>query len=250
MTTQRWNPDGYATHAGFVAEYGVELLGLLAPRAGERVLDLGCGDGVLTARLLEAGCSVVGIDASADQVAAARSRGIDARVAFAERLPFDDEFDAVFSNAALHWVKDAGAAVQSVRRALRTGGRFIGECGGAGNITVIRAAIWTVLARHGFDAATLDPWYFPSDAAYKALLEEHGFAVRFIALFARPTPLPTDMAGWLTTFAGPFLGAVDPGHRASLLAEIIEELRPKLYNPQNGWTADYVRLRFAADNAG
>jgi len=247
MTAQHWDPERYAKNAGFVAEYGAELLDVLAPRRGERILDLGCGDGVLTARLVQAGCSVVGIDASADQVAAAKARGLDARVARAEALPFAGEFDAVFSNAALHWVRDAEVAARSVRNALKPRGRFVGEFGGAGNITVIRAAIWSVLSRHGLDAGALNPWYFPSDHEYAALLGRQGFSVRSIALFPRPTPLPTDMAGWLATFAEPFVGGLEPELRASVVQHICDEVRPHLYDPARGWSADYVRLRFAAE---
>jgi SAM-dependent methyltransferase len=153
----------------------------------------------------------------------------------------------VFSNAALHWVRAAGEAVESVRRALKPGGRFVGEFGGVGNIAAIRAALWTVLARRGVDASPLDPWYFPSDAEYRMLLERHGFAVRFISLFSRPTPLPTDMTGWLTTFAAPFLGVFGDDARALVVEEIAEQARPQLYDPSIGWSADYVRLRFAAE---
>ena len=134
MESQRWDPRTYARNAGFVAELGRDVLALLEPQAGERVLDLGCGDGALTERLVLAGCSVVGVDRSAAQVAGARARGLDARVASGESLPFEGEFDAVFSNAALHWMRAADAVAKSVFRALRPGGRFVGELGGTGKV--------------------------------------------------------------------------------------------------------------------
>jgi trans-aconitate methyltransferase len=243
---QRWDPALYELNARFVSELGAPVVELLAPRLGERILDLGCGDGFLTERLAALGCDVVGVDASAEQVAAARRRGLDARVARAEALAFDAEFDAVFSNAALHWVKDARGAIAGVARALRPGGRFVAELGGAGCVAAIRAALAAALGRRGLDAAALDPWFFPSAEAYAALLEEGGFGVRTIALFPRPTPLPGDVSAWLETFAQPFLAPCAPDERAAVVAEVREALRPALFDPERGWTADYVRLRFAA----
>lgn len=245
--SQHWDPERYERNARFVAELGAPLLELLAPRAGERILDLGCGDGFLTERLAALGCDVVGVDASPEQVAAAQRRGLYARVARAEALPFAGEFDAVFSNAVLHWVKDAAGAISAVRRALRPGGRFVAELGGAGCVAKIRAAIGEAFARRGVAAGPLEPWFFPSAEAYRALLEEGGFRVRSLALFPRPTPLPGDVSGWLETFAEPFLGALPAGERAGAVDEIREILRPQLFDAERGWTADYVRLRFAAE---
>jgi SAM-dependent methyltransferase len=249
MTTQQWNPETYEKNARFVSDLGAGVVDLLAPKAGERILDLGCGDGALTEKLVAAGCHVVAVDASADQVAGAVKRGLDARVARAEALPFSNEFDAVFSNAVLHWVKDADGVIASVARALKPGGRFVAEFGGAGCIETIRAALRAALARRGLDPAAADPWYFPGDADYRAKLEAHGFAVRVITLFPRPTPLPGDAAAWLETFAQPFLGSVAPADRPALIAEVCDAMRPALFDPESGWTADYIRLRFAAERA-
>jgi SAM-dependent methyltransferase len=246
VISQHWDPQTYAQHAGFVAELGQEVLTLLAPQAGERVLDLGCGDGALTVRLVHAGCSVVGIDSSAEQVAAACARGLDARVADAEALPFEREFDAVFSNAALHWMRAAEAVVQSVYRALKPGGRFVGELGGAGNVDTIRRALTAALARRGLDATTRDPWLFPTEAWYRDLLERSGFQVHHLRLFPRVTVLPTDMAGWLETFAQPFLTGLGNDARRDVIDEVCRAIRSRLYDAERGWTADYVRLRFAA----
>src|SRR6476620_9378476 len=138
---QKWDAHGYAENARFVADLGMPVVDLLAPRPGERILDLGCGDGALTEKLAAAGASVVAVDASEEQVAGARSRGLDARVARGESLPFVGEFDAVFSNAALHWMRDTSAVLVSVHRALRRGGRFVAEMGGAGNVAAIRGAL-------------------------------------------------------------------------------------------------------------
>ena len=139
-SVQSWDPERYARTAGFVPEFGVAVLGLLAPRSGERILDLGCGDGSLTEKIIEAGVSVLGVDASAEQVAAAQARGVDARVVEGQSLDFEGEFDAVFSNAALHWMRPPERVAAGVRRALKPGGRFVGEMGGKGNIEAIIGA--------------------------------------------------------------------------------------------------------------
>jgi SAM-dependent methyltransferase len=246
MTEQKWDPEQYANNARFVSDLGEPLLELLAPRPGVRVLDLGCGDGALTEKLIEAGCLVVAVDGSPEQVAAARARGLNARVEKAESLPFSSEFDAVFSNAVLHWVKDQGAVLAGVYRSLKPGGRFVGELGGAGCVNAIRSALHDSLARRGVDAAALDPWFFPTSVQYEELLTRHGFAVEFLNLFPRPTLLPGDLAGWLETFAQPFLVGLGADDRRGVVDEVREVLRPQLYDPARGWVADYVRLRFAA----
>jgi SAM-dependent methyltransferase len=213
---------------------------LLAPQLGERILDLGCGDGALTARLAGLGCEVVGVDSSPEQVAAARKLGLDARVMDAQALDFDEEFDAVFSNAVLHWIPAADAVIAGVRRALRPGGRFVGEFGGEGNIQAIVSALYTALRRRGVDPAPLNPWYYPGVAEYRARLEAHAFRVRTIALIPRPTPQPGDIAGWLETFAKVFLAAVPAEAQPDLMAELREMLRPTLYHPAEGkWVVDY-----------
>jgi SAM-dependent methyltransferase len=222
------------------------VLELLAPQAGERVLDLGCGDGALTAELVARGCRVVGVDGSTAQVAAAQARGLDAHVVDGEHLTFAGEFDAVFSNAALHWMKRVDDVLDGVRRALVPGGRFVGELGGHGCVAKIRAALVVALARRGIDGAAYDPWYFPTVEEYRGRLEAHGFTVGSIALIPRPTPLPGELAGWLETFAESFMVALPPGDRPALLDEVSAALRPELCDRDGQWTADYVRLRFAA----
>lgn len=246
MSGQTWNAQGYQTNAGFVPVLGRPVLELLAPRPGEHILDLGCGDGALTMELVAAGATAVGIDSSPEMVAAAREKGLDAHVADAAHLSLDGAFDAVFSNAVLHWVKDADGAIASAWRALRPGGRFVGEFGGHGNVAAIVTALFAVLARRGVDAAPFHPWFYPTPRAYRARLEAAGFRVDSIALVPRPTPLPTGMAGWLATFANPFMAALPEADRAPALAEVAALLRPALCDDRGDWTADYVRLRFAA----
>jgi SAM-dependent methyltransferase len=245
-SAQTWDPERYARNARFVSDLGQPVLELLAPQPGERVLDLGCGDGVLTEKLVALGCSVVGVDASPPQVSAARARGLDAHVMDGQALAFEREFDAVFSNAALHWMRDRDAVIRGVGRALRPGGRFVGEFGGHGCVAKIVAAIEATLARRGIDAARLNPWYFPTPDEYAARLAAGGFEVGFIALLPRPTPLPGDLRGWLETFCETFTAALAPADRPAWLDEVCAALRPELCDAEGRWTADYVRLRFSA----
>ncbi len=246
MSRQRWDPEQYASNARFVSDLGEPVLELLAPKPGERVLDLGCGDGALTEKLVEAGCIVTGVDASAEQVEAARARGLDARVEQVEHLPFDGGFDAVFSNAVLHWVHDQHAALTGVARALEPGGRFVGEMGGAGNVKLIVSALMTALSRRGIDGEALNPWYFPTPDDYRRRLEAVGFAVTDIDLIPRPTPLPEAMTDWLKIFAKRFLAAVPDAEQPALLQEISDLLAGDLRDKDGRWQADYVRLRFRA----
>jgi len=242
---QRWDPRRYQQNAGFVAALGAPLFDLLAPRPGERILDLGCGDGALTTRIAEI-AEVVGVDASAEQIRVARERGLDARMMDGNRLAFDGEFDAVFSNAALHWMRDPDAVIAGVWRALKPGGRFVAECGGAGNVASLMAALVAALDRRGIDGKAAVPWYFPSPEEYRARLERRGFAVESIALIPRPTPLPGALGDWLDTFAESFLAAVPPAERPLVKQEVEAALRPTLLDADGVWVTDYVRLRFAA----
>ena len=246
-TQQTWDPDTYARNARFVSDLGAPVLELLAPQSGERILDLGCGDGALTAKLVALGCSVLGVDASEAQVEACRRLGLDARVGDGQRLSFDAEFDAVFSNAALHWMKRPDDVIAGVSRALKAGGRFVAEFGGFGCVEKIKRALIASLATRGIDGERLNPWYFPTVEDYSARLVRGGFAIRYIALIPRPTPLPTEINGWLETFAQSFMAPLEAGERAGFIAEVRESLRPELCSADGKWFADYVRLRFAAD---
>jgi trans-aconitate methyltransferase len=246
--TQEWKADRYAEHAHFVPTLGQAVLDLLAPQPDERILDLGCGDGVLSEKIKAAGATAVGVDASADMIAAAKNRGIDARVMDGFNLTFDAEFDAVFSNAALHWMKrDPDAVISGVRRALKPGGRFAGEMGGHGCVAAITVALLAVMERHDIkNAAANNPWYFPTVDDYRARLERNGFVVEYIEMIPRPTPLPTDMTGWLWTFGTPFIKVLPQADQSAALDEAVELLRPVLCDEKGRWTADYMRLRFLA----
>ena len=243
---QTWDPANYAHNARFVSDLGSPVVALLAPQPGERILDLGCGDGALTKTLVDRGCVVVAIDSSGPQIEAARNLGLDAHVMSADALPFQDEFDAVFSNAVLHWIKVADPMIAAVHRALRPGGRFVAEFGGHGCVHKIRTALVEALDRRGTDGEARVPWYFPTPDDYATRLERAGFRVDSIALFPRPTPLPGDVTGWLETFAHSFFHGLSDAARAEYLQEVRAALEPQLRDSTGTWVADYVRLRFAA----
>jgi len=243
--SQRWDAERYATNAGFVPVLGESVAALLAPQPGERILDLGCGDGVLTARLSASGAQLVGADASPELVAAARARGVDAHVVDAHALAYESEFDAVFSNAALHWMRRPEEVLRGVRRALRPGGRFVAEFGGHGNVAAITTALRAAIRLHG-EADPDFAWYFPTPSEYAGLLQRHGFQVESMALLPRPTALPAGMSAWLQTFADPWLDGIASTRHAAILATALELMAPALRDDAGAWTGDYIRLRFHA----
>ncbi len=240
-----WDAAQYTRSAAFVADMGEAVFEMLSPLPGERILDLGCGDGRLTGRLAAAGAHVVGVDASPEMVEAARKRGLDAHVMAAEALTFDAEFDAVFSNAALHWVLQPAKALAGIHRALKPRGRFVAEFGGAGNVALVCQALTTVMQRRGHCFQVLSPWYFPSPEEYSVLLGNAGFSVEVIGLHERPTRLPGDIGDWLALFASSVLDVLDAREQETAVGEIRTMLRPKLCD-EKGWTVDYVRLRLLA----
>jgi trans-aconitate 2-methyltransferase len=248
---QTWDAGLYVQRHSFVYQHGAGLLELLAPRRGERILDLGCGAGQLTAQIADAGAEVLGLDASAEMIAEARrlhpQRTFE--IADATRFEVDAPFDAVFSNAVLHWVKPPEQAVERIAAALQPGGRFVAEFGGRGNVsTTLEAVRQAVSAVLGREVGDVNPWYFPSVAEYAALLESRGLEVRYATLFDRPTPLEEGeqgLANWLQMFGLPCFAMLPEADRPRAVADAIERARPRLWR-DGAWTADYQRLRVVA----
>lgn len=254
--SNHWDPKGYEERARFVGEGGTPLLELLAPRTGERILDLGCGTGKLTRALANAGASVLGIDSSPEMLAEARATHPDLEFALerGEELPYDEEFDAVFSNAALHWMPRANDVASGMARALRPGGRVVAEFGGFENVAIVRAAVSAGLAALGRAQTTWNPWYFPRLGEYAGVLENAGFVVRFGRWFERPSPMPdrsgvSGIADWLSLFASELCAALTPEERSLFFATVEQHARPHLYR-QGVWWIDYVRLRIEAEKPG
>jgi ubiquinone/menaquinone biosynthesis C-methylase UbiE len=248
MRTQTWDPLAYERSGAFVHSLARGVLEWLNAKPGEYVLDLGCGDGHLTRRIAESGAHVLGVDASPQMVAAARQRGIEAENAKAEELPFRDAtFDAVFSNAALHWVRGQNEMLAQVHRVLKPGGRFVAEMGGHGNIAAIRVALNAVLNRHKLSDRENAENYFPTPESYASRLVKHGFEVEQITLIPRPTKLPeSGMDGWLRTFRRGVLESLPSDVREDVVRDSVALLAPALRDETGNWIADYVRLRFVA----
>ena len=250
--TQTWDAQAYGENGSFVHELASGVVDWLAAQPGEEILDLGCGDGQLSVRLAAGGAKVRGVDASAGMVESARSRGVAAEQGSAEALPFGEaRFDAVFSNAVLHWVRDQDAMMREVHRVLRPGGRFVAEMGGHGNVAAILVGLTAVLARHGYENLEDGVNYYPTAEAYTRRLNRHGFQVQRIALIPRPTPLAKGgMKGWLRTFRSGVLAGLPEGIRETVVDETTALLATALRDEEGNWIADYVRLRFVATCGG
>jgi trans-aconitate methyltransferase len=244
-----WDAELYEAKHGFVWTYGEDLLSLLKPQPGERVLDLGCGPGQLTGQIAQAGAQVVGLDASLEMIGQARQNFPKLKFVLQNgaSMKFEDEFDAVFSNASLHWMLDATGVLRGVAKALRPGGRFVLEMGGKGNVQTIEEAIHNVLVRYYTGEIPASRTYFPSIGEYTSLMEASGLEPHMAQLFDRPTPLEGEqgMANWIRGFKWYYFEGLPTAQREQALREVVEELRPALFK-ESGWEADYRRLRVSA----
>jgi trans-aconitate methyltransferase len=249
-TSNNWDTSLYEDRHAFVWQYGENLLQLLNPQIGESILDLGCGTGQLTEKIAQAGAEVMGVDFAPAMIEKARQNypHLHFEIADAKNFQVDKPFDAVFSNAVLHWVKEADRAIASIHQALKPGGRFVVEFGGKGNVQAIATALASALEAINIPAHTLNPWYFPSIGEYATLLEQQGFDVIHAILFARPTLLAekeAGMANWIQMFASAFLTGLSSEQQIQLIRVVEEYLKPTLYH-QGTWTADYRRIRIVA----
>ncbi|MCK1796882.1 methyltransferase domain-containing protein [Streptomyces sp. XM4193] len=244
-----WDVARYDSQFGFVAALGAGVVDLLDPQPGEHVLDLGCGSGHLTALIAERGATVTAVDGDPAMVAAATARlGQPVQLADGHDFTVAEPVDAVFSNAALHWMTRPAEVLASVRGALRPGGRFVGEMGGARNIAAIVDAVRAALAEHELAEGMRVPWYFPTPAEYATLLERQGFTVDSVEYFARPTELSAcseGLADWVLMFGASLIGHVPEELRATVLTRVGELAEPTLRR-EGIWYADYRRLRFRA----
>ena len=251
-SASRWSPADYASNAAFVPKLGAAALALLDPRPGELIVDLGCGDGALTLQIMASGARVIGLDASPEMVEAARARGVDAFVADAQALDLDEQaarfgqFDAAFSNAALHWMLDPDAVASGVFALLKPGGRFVGEMGGEGNLAALRGALREELVARGYPVPAEDPQWYASAEEFTRLYACAGFTRIEAQLIPRPTPLPSGVAAWVLTFRAGMLdvAGVPEAERPSVAAAVERRLQPLLQQSDGSWSADYVRLRF------
>jgi trans-aconitate methyltransferase len=246
----KWDAGLYDDKHSFVWKLAAAALELLNARPGERILDLGCGTGHLTARIAETGAQVVGVDRSPEMIRQAKEKYPSLRfeVMDAREIELDGNFDAAFSNATLHWIKEPERVIVGIKKLLRPGGRFVAEFGGKGNTAELLKAVQHAWQKLGLAGPALRPWYYPSLAEYAGLLEKYGFEVTQAILFDRPTPLDDGERGlrnWLEMFGSAFVEGLPAAARERLLAEIERELRPKLFR-EGHWVMDYRRLRVAA----
>jgi len=243
--TNHWNPKTYHKHTAFVSQLALPVVDLLAPKKGENILDAGCGEGTLAVEIAKYGANVTGVDSSEAMVDTARAKGVEAYIGSVTDLPYDAVFDAVFSNAVLHWVKDARGAVRSIAKSLKPSGRFVAEFGGEGNVKHLIDAMEAVFALHPEFGTFEHPWYFPSVEAYRKVLESEGFDVISIESIPRPTPID-DITNWFDIFANGITAHLSEEMHDCFTQEVKARLKKTNYTPQKGWMADYVRLRFKA----
>ena len=241
----KWNANNYKNHASFVSDLAIDLVELLNPKEDEEILDLGCGDGTLSLEIIKSKAKVIAVDLSSDMVKKAQSKGIEAYKMDVTNLPYENKFDAVFSNAVLHWVKDKNKAIVNIHKVLKSKGRFISEFGGFGNLNPIINAMQEVFNKNKSYGEFISPWYFPSDEEYKKLLEQNGFEVKSIKLTQRPTPID-DISNWLDIFANGIISHLSKDNQIKFNEEVRNILKSKICDKNNNWIVPYVRIRLEA----
>ena len=243
-----WDPEQYNKAAGFVARsFGQSVLQDLKPEPNQIILDLGCGDGVLTKEIASSGANVVGVDFSPQMIQEAQEKyGLNAFVMDGQHLTFDSQFDVVFSNAALHWMHNMDNVIAGVRRALKPNGRFLAECGGLGNIASIVTACLAVLNKYGIDGKSKIPWTFLSPSDWEAKLTAAGFRVKSITLTSKQQFLPDGIVGWLKTFGDNLFDEIEESKRLGAMQEVEDLLAWSLKDSEGRFVGDYMRVRFDA----
>jgi len=241
--TNQWNADKYNKHTNFVLAQPV--IELLNPQEDEKILDLGCGDGTLAIKIEKSNAKVIAVDLSQNMVKKTKKRGIEAYLMDATELNFKNEFDAVFSNLVLHWVKDSQMAIKKVHNSLKNNGRFVAEFGGYGDIQQPLYAMQKVFEDNKEYGKFNNPWYFPKDTDYKQILEKNGFKVKYIELISRATKID-DISNWLDMFANGIISHLTNEQQLNFKQEVSRILKPMIYTEENGWVINHVRLRFKA----
>ena len=241
----KWNANNYKNHASFVSDLAIDLVDLLNPKEGEIILDLGCGDGSLSLEIMKSKAKVIAVDLSSDMIEKTKSKGIEAYKMDVTNLIYENKFDAVFSNAVLHWVKDKDTAVQNIYKALKSKGRFVTEFGGFGNLNYIIEGMQQVFDNNKQYGKFVNPWYFPDKIEYKNILEHNGFEVKTINLVSRQTFID-DISNWLDIFANGIISHLCQSDKIKFNTELRNILKSKLYDKDKGWFVDYVRLRVYA----
>lgn len=246
MRKDQWNPSLYDDKHSFVSAFGDSLVKVLAPKKGEKILDVGCGTGDLACQMADAGAKVVGIDSSEKMIAKAKEKypHLSFYVKDVTQLDFHNEFDAVFSNAVLHWVRQPEKALTNIYNSLKKGGRFVAEFGGKGNVQTISQAIDTQIKKAGIEKNIPFPWYFPSIGEYTTLMEQAGFRVIFAMHFDRPTPLEGEegLKNWIDMFGSLFFEGIHEETKQQIIENVEKSLKPSLFE-NGGWIADYKRIR-------
>ena len=241
----KWNANNYKSHASFVSDLAIDLVELLNPKEDEEILDLGCGDGTLSLEIIKSKSKVIAVDLSSNMIKKAKLKGIEAYKMDVANLSYENKFDAVFSNAVLHWVKDKNKAISNIHKVLKTKGRFVSEFGGLGNLNSIIKAMQEVFNKNKSYGKFINPWYFPSDTEYKELLEKYGFEVKSIKLASRPTPID-DISNWLNIFSNGIISHLSNDKQIKFNEEVRNILKSKLCDENNNWIVPYVRIRIEA----